>query len=166
MLKKLIDDNSIEIDALAKKSKVSEEKIRGYMAEPNSMTLLDACKLGIGFKKLGIYADEHTLLGDRHARLFEECFDRSITEPDNEEDKEYWKLQKTIITGIDITRRRVSMGLSRQKLADKVGIDVRSIEKYETGERLIDNAEVITVYQLAKGLNCRMEDIIRKDRLD
>lgn len=166
MLEKLLIENDIIIEKLSKKSKVAEDKIQGYLDNPDTLTILDACKLGIGFKKCGVYADEIELLGDRYETLFNEWFMRCIKHEETPDDIEYTDLQKTILTGIDITQKRVALGLSRKALADKTGVDVRSIEKYETGEKQIEVAAVKTVYALAKGLGCRIEDIIRKERLE
>lgn len=168
MVKELLKqyNDSITIEKLAKKSRIPLDRLEFMVDHSEEMSLLEAAKLGVGFKKCGIYADEHMLLGEeRHEKLFNEWFMRNIRHKDTAEDLEYLEMQKTILTGIDITWRRVNKGLSRKQLAELTGVDVRSIEKYEVGEKQIEVAAAKTVYALAKGLDCRMEDILRKEKL-
>lgn len=168
MLQQLLDEysNKINISKLSKKSKVSEQRINELIDNPNDMTLLEGCKLGIGFKKCGIYVDEYMLIDEeRHEELHSEWFMRTIQHNETEDDAKYLELQRNVVPALEITRRRVNKGLSRRALAELTDVDVRSIEKYETGEKHIEVAAAKTVYALAKGLECRMEDLLRKEYL-
>lgn len=168
MLQELLNEysNQVNITKLSKKSKVSEERINESSDNSEDMTLLEACKLGIDFKKCGVYAGEFMLIGEeRHEKLQSEWFRRIIQHNNTEEDGEYLELQRNVVPALEITRRRVNKGLSRRELAEQTGVDVRSIEKYEIGEKHIEVAAAKTVYALAEGLDCRMEDLLRKEYL-
>lgn len=58
---------------------------------------------------------------------------------------------------------REASGLSQSKLAETSGVSVRMIQHYEQGVKDINKAEAITVYRLAKALDCTVEDIIRTE---
>lgn len=55
---------------------------------------------------------------------------------------------------------RTAQGLSQSKLAATSGVNVRLIQDYEQGHKDINGARAITLYQLAKALNCKMEDLL------
>lgn len=55
---------------------------------------------------------------------------------------------------------RKNKGLSQNQLAKISGINVRSLQKYETGERDINKVAGITLYNLAKALECNVEDLL------
>ena len=57
---------------------------------------------------------------------------------------------------------RKQVGLSQSQLAELSGVSIRMIQKYETGERNINNASAITVYKLAQTLKVNVEDLINK----
>jgi transcriptional regulator with XRE-family HTH domain len=61
---------------------------------------------------------------------------------------------------------RKSKKLSQNKLATISGVSVRMIQHYEQGIKDINKAQADTVYKLAKALNCNMEDVIDKEKLD
>lgn len=58
---------------------------------------------------------------------------------------------------------REASGLSQSKLAEASGVNVRMIQYYEQGVKDINKAEAITVYRLAKALDCTVEDLIRTE---
>lgn len=62
----------------------------------------------------------------------------------------------------NLKKIRVCKGISQKKLADASGVSVRIIQHYEQWFRDINKAQAATVYQLAKALDCRMEDLIEK----
>lgn len=166
MISKLMNENNITIEELAKKSKVAIDVLSEYIERPNKLTLLNACKIGIGFQKLGVFANEYTLIGeDKCGELFEETMMRCMRKKGTDEDYEYLELQESTVLGVGMMKRRIDKGLSRKQLSEKTGVDVRSIEKYETGERKIRDAASDRIYSLAKGLNCRMEDLMVRERL-
>lgn len=57
---------------------------------------------------------------------------------------------------------RKARNLSQSQLADLAGINVRKIQDYEQEHRDINKASGDTLYQLAKVLNCTMEDLLEK----
>ena len=59
-----------------------------------------------------------------------------------------------------LQRIRKQAGLSQSQLAEQAGVSIRMIQKYETGERNINNASAITIYKLAKALKVTVEDLL------
>lgn len=57
---------------------------------------------------------------------------------------------------------RQEKGLNQETLSEKSGVNLRMVRGYEQGEKSINKAQAITVYKLAKTLNCSMEDLIEK----
>lgn len=57
-------------------------------------------------------------------------------------------------------------GLSQAEMAKKVEISPRSIQEYEQGRKPLKNAAAITVLNLARALNCTVEDLIDKNLED
>lgn len=55
---------------------------------------------------------------------------------------------------------RQSRGFSQSQLAELSGVNVRMIQHYEQGTNDITKAQVATVHQLAKALNCTIEELI------
>ena len=49
---------------------------------------------------------------------------------------------------------------SQSQLAEKAGIDLSTLKKYERGARGIDNANLKILLSLAIALDCRIEDIV------
>ena len=60
----------------------------------------------------------------------------------------------------NLQKIRKRAGLSQSQLAELSGVSLRMIQKYETGDRDINNASVITVLKLAKALNVKVEDLL------
>lgn len=58
---------------------------------------------------------------------------------------------------------RTGAGLSQSKLAEASGVNVRMIQYYEQGVKDINKAEAITVYRLAKALDCTVEDLLQTE---
>ena len=61
-----------------------------------------------------------------------------------------------------LQRIRKQSGLSQSQLAELSGVSLRMIQKYETGNRDINNASAITVYKLAQALKVNVEDLLNK----
>ena len=55
---------------------------------------------------------------------------------------------------------RQAAGLSQAQLADKTGINVRTLQHYEQGSKNFDNARIDTIMKVCIALNCKLEDII------
>jgi transcriptional regulator with XRE-family HTH domain len=56
-----------------------------------------------------------------------------------------------------IKQHREAMGLTREQLAEEVGISVRAVEYYEMEKR---EPKSSILKRIAKVLKCRMEDLI------
>jgi transcriptional regulator with XRE-family HTH domain len=50
--------------------------------------------------------------------------------------------------------------LSQRELSEKSGVNVRTIQMLEQKQNDINHAHAITLYNLAKTLHCKMEDLI------
>lgn len=61
---------------------------------------------------------------------------------------------------IKLKKIRIEKGLTQKQLADKADVHLRMIQNYEGGQRNINGAAVLTIYRLAKVLECDMEDLI------
>lgn len=59
-----------------------------------------------------------------------------------------------------IKRIRESKNLSQSQLASLAGVQLKTIQKYESGERDINSAQAGTLHRLAFMLGCNIEDII------
>lgn len=57
----------------------------------------------------------------------------------------------------DIRKKR---GLTQAELAEASNVSYRTIQEYEQGRSDLNKASVMTVYQIAKALNCTVEDLI------
>lgn len=55
---------------------------------------------------------------------------------------------------------REDKGMTQAELAEKSGVNVRSIQNYEQGFKDINGAKVVTVLQLAEALGCDVYEII------
>ena len=59
---------------------------------------------------------------------------------------------------------REDKGLTQKLLAEVSGVSLRSIQKYESGERDITKAEVATVIKLADALEVNVKEIVYEVR--
>ena len=164
----LLEKTNASVERLAQRSGVSIEKIKQSFDKPNDdLTLLDARKLGIGFKRIGLCVDEFDILGDeRCEKLYVEYRQRQKQGEQTKEDIEYTSLQDTAIVGAILTQKRVSKGILRKDLAIQSNVSLSSLEKYESGEKDFTKAAVGTAYTIAKILECRMEDLIGEEYLN
>lgn len=55
---------------------------------------------------------------------------------------------------------RVASGLSQQELADAADLNVRTLQHYEQGSKIFDNARIDTILKVCKALDCTFEQII------
>lgn len=55
---------------------------------------------------------------------------------------------------------RQAKGLSQSQLAEKTGINVRTLQHYEQGSKIFDNARIDTILKCCIALNCKLEDVI------
>ena len=66
-----------------------------------------------------------------------------------------------IVTNLKI--RRQARALSQSKLAELSGVNLRILQYYEQGTKDINKAAAITVYNLARALKCKVEDLLELD---
>lgn len=59
---------------------------------------------------------------------------------------------------------RQSRGLSQSQLAEKTGINVRTIQHYEQGSKNFDHARIDTILKICLALNCKLEDVIENQQ--
>ena len=60
-----------------------------------------------------------------------------------------------------LQERRKAAGLSQSQLAEKVpDLKLRTLQRYEQGERDLNQAAAITVYRLAEALGCQVADLL------
>jgi len=55
---------------------------------------------------------------------------------------------------------RKAKNMSQSKLAETAGVPLDTIRKYEQGSKDINKAQGMTLYKLAKALDCNMEDLL------
>lgn len=60
----------------------------------------------------------------------------------------------------NVLYNRSVMGMTQQDLADKSGINIRQIQKYESGECDIGNMTLKNAVSLARALECSAEELM------
>ena len=60
---------------------------------------------------------------------------------------------------------REAAGYSQAQLAEKSGINKRTLQYYEQGYRNIDGASLETLVSLSLALNCKITDILENEKL-
>ena len=60
-----------------------------------------------------------------------------------------------------ILYNRSVMGMTQKELAEKSGINIRQIQKYESGEYDIGNMTLKNAASLANALECNIEDLLQ-----
>lgn len=55
---------------------------------------------------------------------------------------------------------RQAAGLSQSQLAEKTGINVRTLQHYEQGSKVFDHARIDTILKICLALNCKLEDVV------
>lgn len=66
----------------------------------------------------------------------------------------------------NLKRIRKEKGLTQKQLADISGVNLKMIQKYETGERDINHAQALTVIKLAYALNSTYINLLELDKKD
>ena len=51
-------------------------------------------------------------------------------------------------------------GLSQSQLAEKAGMNVRTLQHYEQGSKNFDHARIDTILSICLALSCKFEDVI------
>ena len=70
----------------------------------------------------------------------------------------HYKLERMDANPVKALRRR--LGLTQQTLADAAGVNIRQIQKMESGEILAENITLGTAIRLAKALGVEPADLI------
>lgn len=65
----------------------------------------------------------------------------------------------------NLQKMRKFKNLSQSELASAAEINVRTLQHYEQGAKLIDNAHLDTIIKLCIVLNCNIEDILEKPEI-
>lgn len=60
----------------------------------------------------------------------------------------------------NILYARSVMGITQKELAEKSGVNIRQIQKYESGEYDIANMTLKNAIALAKALECEVKDLL------
>lgn len=60
----------------------------------------------------------------------------------------------------NLKKLRKQAGLSQSQLAKKTGVNFRTLQFYEQGFRVLENANILTVVKLAIALNCNLSELI------
>lgn len=55
---------------------------------------------------------------------------------------------------------RTKAGITQKELAEKTDISLRTLQHYEQGSKDLTTAAAITVWKIAKALDCSIEDLI------
>lgn len=55
---------------------------------------------------------------------------------------------------------RIKKGITQVELAQRTGLSVRLIQKYEQNVQDLNKVYAITIYKLAKALECAYEDLL------
>lgn len=63
----------------------------------------------------------------------------------------------------NLQKIRINKGYSQSQLSRISGVSPRTIQNYESNHRLIDNANVVILYRLARTLDCRVSDLLSDD---
>lgn len=60
---------------------------------------------------------------------------------------------------------RTKRGLSQSQLAERSGVNLRTLQQYEQGTRNINGASLSTLVDLSKVLECKVKDILTDQEL-
>lgn len=61
-----------------------------------------------------------------------------------------------------IKERRLELGLTQAQLAQAAGINLRQIQKIESGEIRLDNITLANAARLAAALGCSIEELLEE----
>ena len=64
-----------------------------------------------------------------------------------------------------LQKKRKETGLSQSKLSEASGVNIRTIQQYENGQRNIDGGRLDILCSLAIAMDCTLYDILESDDL-
>lgn len=67
---------------------------------------------------------------------------------------------KITYRGTKLQAKRKERGLSQSQLATASGVNIRTLQKYEIGEKDLNGAKLSTLLRLCIALECRLIDIL------
>jgi len=108
-------------------------------------------KMGISFKELHSYISMEELL-KMYSPLHEASEDKTV---DAVEAIIYRKKP-----GSKLQTQRKLLGLSQKELAEKSGVNLRTLQQYEINAKDLSKASFSSVYSLASVLGCEVNDIV------
>lgn len=65
----------------------------------------------------------------------------------------------------NLRKYRLKKDWSKKELAERSGVSVNMIVKYESRERDIDKAQIETLAKLAQALECKIQDLLEDEEL-
>ena len=65
----------------------------------------------------------------------------------------------------NLQKIRKSRNISQSELARAAKINIRTLQHYEQGAKLVDNAHFSTIIKLCIALNCNIEDILENHKI-
>ena len=124
-----------------------------FTADRETGTIIDEVKsVNEGLKLIREYEAEDKAEGN-----YEPGFYEIVDEDHHTICSDYWALNKM---GGNLKAMRNRRGISQAELAEKSGESLRLIQAYEQGYRDVNEAQVMTVLNLADALRCDVRDII------
>ena len=60
---------------------------------------------------------------------------------------------------------RIGSGLTQVAVAESAGLNLRTYQSYEIGNRLIDNAGLNVILPICRTFNCSIEDVLESTEL-
>lgn len=67
---------------------------------------------------------------------------------------------KIYYRGTKLQAKRKERGLSQSQLAEVSGVNLRTLQKYESGEKDLNGAKLATLLRFCIALECRLIDIL------
>lgn len=65
----------------------------------------------------------------------------------------------------NLRKYRLKKDWSKKELAERSGVSVNMIVKYESRERDIDKAQIETLAKLAQALECKLQELLEDEEL-
>jgi transcriptional regulator with XRE-family HTH domain len=81
------------------------------------------------------------------------------------EQAESIRLKRGLDRGTKLRIVRVERGLTQSELADRSGIPVKTLQRYEQEPNRIDGARLNTLCSLSEALDCRITEILEDEEL-
>jgi transcriptional regulator with XRE-family HTH domain len=63
--------------------------------------------------------------------------------------------------GANVRRLRSAAGLTQAKLAERVNVELRTLQKFESGEI---NPPLFTIFRVRRALNCQWDELLGRPK--